>query len=73
MELIVPQLYEFFDKVEDGKKVLVTHTEEDKRTMALYESLLQNELSEKVIADSKEKLDNPAILLGLKNDGIVIP
>ena len=59
-------------KIENGQKVLVTHTEEDKRNMALYESLLQNELSAKVIADRKEKFDNPAILLGLKNDGIVI-
>lgn len=59
-------------KIEDGRKVLVTHTEEDKRTMALYESLLQHELSAKVIADRKEKFANPAILLGLKNDGIVI-
>lgn len=61
-----------FYKIEDGQKVLVTHTEEDKRNMALYESLLQNELSGKVIADRKEKFDNPAILLGLRNDGIVI-
>ena len=59
-------------KIEDGQKVLVTHTEEDKRNMALYESLLQNELSDKIIADRTEKFDNPAILLGLKNDGIVI-
>lgn len=59
-------------KIEDGQKVLVTHTEEDKRNMALYESMLQNELSDKVIADRIEKFDNPAILLGLKNDGIVI-
>ena len=59
-------------KIEDGQKVLVTLTDEDKRNMALYESLLQNELSDKVKADKKEKFDNPAILLGLKNDGIVI-
>ena len=59
-------------KIEDGQKVLVTNTEEGKRNMALYESLLQNELAEKVMADRIEKFDNPAILLGLKNDGIVI-
>ena len=59
-------------KIENDQKILVTDTEEDKRNMAFYESLLQHELSEKVIADRKEKLDNPAILLGLKNDGIVI-
>ena len=61
-----------YDMIEDGRKVQVTHTEEDKRNMALYESLLQNELSAKVIADRKEKFDTPAILLGLNKDGIVI-
>lgn len=60
-----------YDMIENGRKVQVTHTEEDKRTMALYESLLQHELSAKVIADRKEKFDNPAIFLGLKNDGII--
>ncbi len=59
-------------KIEDGQKVLVAHTEEDKKTLALYESLLHHELADKIIADRKEKFDNPAILLGLKNDGIVI-
>ena len=59
-------------KIENGQKVLVAYTEENKRNMALYESLLQNELSDKVNADRKEKFDNPAILLGLRNDGIVI-
>ena len=59
-------------KIENDQKILVTLTEEDKRNMALYESLLQHELSDKVIADRKERFDNPAILLGLKNDGIVI-
>lgn len=58
-------------KIEDGQKVLVTHTEEDKRNMAFYESLLQHDLSAKVLSDRNEKFDNPAILLGLKNDGIV--
>lgn len=59
-------------KIEDGQKVLVTHTEEDKRNIALYESLLQKELSAKVLSDRNEKFNNPAILLGLTNDGIVI-
>jgi hypothetical protein len=59
-------------KIEDGQKILVTDTEEDKRNMALYESLLQNELSEKVMADRKERFDNPTILLGLKDDRIMI-
>lgn len=61
-----------YDKMEDGRKVLVAYTEEEMRNMELYESLFQNELSDNVIADRKEKFDNPAILLGLKNDGIVI-
>ena len=52
-------------KIEDGQKVLVTHTEEDKRNIALYESLLQKELSAKVLSDRNEKFNNPAILLGL--------
>ena len=59
-------------KIEDGQKILVTDTEEGKRNMALYESLLQNELAEKVMADRIEKFYNPAILLGLRHDGIVI-
>ncbi len=59
-------------KIEDGQKILVTDTEEGKRNMAIYESLLQNELAEKVMADRIEKFDNPAILLGLRHDGIVI-
>ncbi len=58
-------------KIEDGQKVLVTHTEEDKRNMVLYESLLQNDLSAKLLSDRNEKFNNPAILLGLTNDGIV--
>ena len=61
-----------YDMIENGQKVLVIRTEEDKRNMALYESLLQHELSAKVIADRKEKFDTPAILLGLNKDRIVI-
>ena len=45
---------------------------EDKRNMALYESLLQHDLSAKLLSDRNEKFNNPAILLGLTNDGIVI-
>lgn len=59
-------------QIENAQKVLVTYTEEDKRNTALYESLLQNELSNKVTTDRKEKFNNPAILLGLRCDGIVI-
>ena len=58
-------------KIENDQKLLVTDTEEDKRIMALYESLLQHDLSAKVLSDRNEKFNNPAILLGLTNDGIV--
>lgn len=59
-------------KIENDQKLLVTDTEEDKRIMALYESLLQHDLSAKVLSDRNEKFNNPAILLGLTNDGIVV-
>ena len=58
--------------IENGQKVLVTYSEDDLKRFADYESLLQNELLDKVRSERKEKFDNPAILLGLKNDGIVI-
>lgn len=59
-------------KMEGEQKVLMKRSEEENRKLALYESLLQNELADKVREDRKEKFDNPAILLGLKSDGIVI-
>ena len=58
-------------KVDDGRKMLVKQSEEEKHKMALLESLLQNELADKVKQDRNEKFDNPAILLGLKKDGII--
>ena len=58
-------------KVDDGRKILINQSEEEKRKMALLESLLQNELADKVRQDRNEKFDNPAILLGLKKDGIL--
>jgi hypothetical protein len=58
-------------KVDDGRKTLVKQSEEEKHKMALLESLLQNELTDKVKQDRKEKFDNPAILLGLKKDGVI--
>jgi len=58
-------------KIDDGRKTLVKQSEEEKHKMALLESLLQNELTDKVKQDRKEKFDNPAILLGLKKDGIL--
>lgn len=58
-------------KIDDGRKILVKRSEEEKRSLAIFESLLQNELANKVRQDRKEKFDNPAILLGLKKDGIL--
>lgn len=58
-------------KIDDGRKILVKRSEEEKCKMALFVALLQNELADKVKQDRKEKFDNPAILLGLKKDGIL--
>lgn len=57
-------------KIDDGHKILIKRSEEEKHKLALFESMLQNELADKVRQDRKEKFDNPAILLGLKKDGI---
>lgn len=59
-------------KIEDGKRVLITQSDEENRLLNQYEALLQNQLSMKVKEDKKEKFANPAILLGLKKDGIEI-
>lgn len=59
-------------KIEDGQKVLVQHSDEERRALATYEGLLRHELAWKVKEDRKEKFENPAILLGLKNDGIIV-
>lgn len=59
-------------RVDEGRLVLVKRSEEECRNLALYESLLQNELADKVREDRNEKFDNPAILLGLRNDGICL-
>lgn len=59
-------------KIEGNQKLLVSHSEKELKAFALFESLLQNELSGIVLENRKEKFDNPAILLGLKNDGIII-
>ena len=58
--------------VENGQRILVSRYAEEGRMMGIYENLLQSELAQKVIDDRIEKFNNPAILLGLKNDGIVI-
>ena len=59
-------------KMENDEKILIARTEEENRRLAKYEALLQNELAQKVKEDRKEKFMNPAILLGLRNDGINI-
>ena len=58
-------------KIEDGQKTLIQMTPEERKMLADYETMLQGELAWKVKADRDEKFENPAILLGLKNDGIV--
>jgi hypothetical protein len=46
-------------------------TPEERKTLADYEAMLHGELAQKVKEDRVEKFENPAILLGLKNDGIL--
>jgi hypothetical protein len=58
-------------KVDGERKVLMTLTDEERQKWSQLESLLQHELTDQVRANRKEKFDNPAILLGLKNDGIL--
>ena len=57
-------------KIEEGKRVLVSRSAEEQRQWNRYEALLQGELAERVHEERMEKFDNPAILLGLRNDGI---
>ena len=57
-------------KVDGNQKDLVALTDEEKQKWSQLESLLQHELADQVLANRKEKFDNPAILLGLKNDGV---
>ena len=57
-------------KIEDGRKLLVERSDEENRTLAMYESMIQQDFAWKVREDRREKFANPAILLGLKNDGI---
>ncbi len=59
-------------RIEDGREILVRRTEVENRKMEVYERLLQSELAEKEKEDRKEKFENPAILLGLQNDKIII-
>jgi hypothetical protein len=57
-------------KIEDGRKFLVERSDEENRALAMYESMIQQDFAWKVREDRREKFANPAILLGLKNDGI---
>ena len=59
-------------KMENGQKILIRMTPEDRKALADYEAVQHGELAWKVKEDRSEKLENPAILLGLKNDGIVL-
>lgn len=59
-------------KIEDGKRIVVKRSSEEERLLNDYEAMLQGKLAQKVEEDRIEKFENPAILLGLKNDGIVI-
>ena len=58
-------------KIEDGQKILIQMTPEERTLLADYEAMLHGGLAQKVKSDRIEKFVNPAILLGLKNDGIV--
>ena len=58
--------------IDNGESIQIVRTEEENSKLSLYETLLQNELEQKVKEERKERFLNPAILLGLKNDGINI-
>jgi hypothetical protein len=58
-------------KIEDGQGILVERSEEERMALEKYEHTLLRELAWKIKEDRKEKFENPAILLGLKNDGIL--
>lgn len=57
---------------ENGQRMLMQMTPEERRMLSDYEAMLQGGLSRKVKGDRIEKFANSAILLGLKNDGIEI-
>ena len=58
-------------KIENGQKTLIQMTQEERMLLADYETMLHGGLARKVKEDRGEKFENPAILLGLKNDGIL--
>ena len=59
-------------KIDDGKRIEVKRSPDEERLLNDYEAMLQGKFGQKVKEDRIEKFENPAILLGLKNDGIVI-
>jgi hypothetical protein len=59
-------------KIENGQQILVKRSENERKALEKYEDTLLHELAWKVKEDRKEKFENPAILLGLKNDGIIV-
>lgn len=59
-------------KIDDGKRIEVKRSPDEERLLNEYEAMLQGKLAQKLKEDRIEKFENPAILLGLKNDGIVI-
>lgn len=59
-------------KIEDGQQILVKRSENERMALEKYEDTLLHELAWKVKEDRKEKFNNPAILLGLENDGIIV-
>ena len=52
--------------------MMVKRSAEEESLLNEYETMLLGKLSQKVKNDRIEKFENPAILLGLKNDGIII-
>lgn len=59
-------------KAEADQRNLISFTDEERQKWSQLESLLQHELADQVIANRKEKFNNPAILLGLQNDGVKV-
>ena len=59
-------------KMENGQKVQMAQSKSEKKLLERYEMLLKDVFFDKVREDKKEKFANPAILLGLTNDGIII-
>lgn len=58
--------------VENNQRKLISHNEKELENYTNLESLLQNEMADKVRMYRNEKFNNPAILIGLKKDDIVI-